>query len=243
MKVGLIAEQFINGDVEFNLHQIEKWLNASSHQGFDLLCFGEAFLQGFDGLTWEYMADLQIALEQTDPRILSLSKLAKVHQTGLGFGYIEKEGQTLYSSYLVVSAQGEKVTNFRRISPGWKESITDERYYREGHDFKTFELCNKKIAIAICGDLWHDDLLANLKKQQAELVLWPLYLDYTTEQWVSGEREAYARRAGELNVPVLMINSYVDALNLAKGGACVFSNGMVAQELPMEETGLLEVVL
>jgi predicted amidohydrolase len=243
MKIGLVAEQFINGDLDFNLHQIEKWLSANSHQGFDLLCFGESFLQGFDGLTWDTITDLGIALEQTDPHILSLCRLAKTYRTGLGFGYIEKEGNNLYSSYMIISARGEKVTNFRRVSPGWKEPTADENHYLEGQGFETVGLCGKKIAIAICGDLWHDDLVADLKNQQAELILWPLYLDYSPEQWYSGELEAYARRTGELNVPVLMINSYVDTPDRAKGGAYVFSNGTVAQELPLGETGILEVTL
>ncbi len=52
MKIGLVSELFRNGDMEFNVEQMRQRLIECSTQGFDLICFGESFLQGFDGLAW-----------------------------------------------------------------------------------------------------------------------------------------------------------------------------------------------
>ena len=42
--------------IAFNISQIEKALSAAQGR-VDLLCFGEAFLQGFDSLSWDYETD------------------------------------------------------------------------------------------------------------------------------------------------------------------------------------------
>lgn len=46
MILGLATYKFINNDIEFNISQIEKAIKSS--ENIDILCFGEAFLQGFD---------------------------------------------------------------------------------------------------------------------------------------------------------------------------------------------------
>lgn len=46
VKFGLASYKFINNDIEFNISQIEKAIKVSND--IDMLCFREAFLQGFD---------------------------------------------------------------------------------------------------------------------------------------------------------------------------------------------------
>ena len=50
MILGLVSYKFINNDTEFNISQIEKAIKQS--RDIDILCFGEAFLQGFDVFNW-----------------------------------------------------------------------------------------------------------------------------------------------------------------------------------------------
>lgn len=241
MRIGLIAEKYIDKDLEHNFAQMIKWLKQCEGQGYDLLCFGESFAHGFEALTWEHEKDLEIAITQSDPRIERLRRQAKRSKTGIAFGYIEKVEDKLFSSYLVLSGEGEVLANFRRVSVGWKEPIADHDFYLEGKDYTPFEFKDKKIGIAICGDLWHDDLFENFKEQQSDLLLWPLYINYTPKDWYDGEREAYAERAGDLQRPVLMINSLSDPPTQAFGGCYVFNSGRIEQELPLGGGGMLTV--
>lgn len=241
MRIGLIAEKYIDNDLEHNFAQMIKWLKQCEGQGYDLLCFGESFAHGFEALTWEHEKDLEIAITQSDPRIERLRRQAKRSKTGIAFGYIEKVEDKLFSSYLVLSGEGEVLANFRRVSVGWKEPIADHDFYLEGKDYTPFEFKDKKIGIAICGDLWHDNLFENFKKQQSDLLLWPLYINYTPEDWYGGEREAYAERAGDLQRPVLMINSLSDPPTQAFGGCYDFNSGRIEQELPLGGGGMLTV--
>lgn len=55
----------------------------------------------------------------------------------------------------------------------------------------------------------------------------------------------YAKQAGKLNVPVLYVNSVcldqADACGAARGGAALFENGFIKEELPAGQEGILIV--
>ncbi len=240
MKIGLVSEIFRNNDIGFNCRQIDKRLAEAKERNIDLVCFGESFLQGFDGLTWQHKEDLQRACSQEGETIQSIKELAVRHDTALSFGYIERVEDLIYSSNLVISSQGQILNNYRRVSVGWKVPRANPQYYKEGLSFGTFSFKGKQFATAICGDLWYDDNIEAIKKLQADCILWPIYVDYPVAKWEGGEKKEYARQVASLGVPVLMINSFVEAADRAKGGCCIFRSGKILKELPMGELGLLE---
>ena len=238
MKIGLVSEEFIDGDIKFNCRQIEKRLIECSQKGLDLICFGESFLQGFQGLTWDYAEDLRRAKSQDDEVVVFLKRLARQHEIALSCGYFEKERETIYCSNLVISHQGSILNNYRRLSPGWKEPKAGSNY-REGTQFSTFTYKGRRFAAAICGDLWAEANIRAAGQLEIDCLLWPNYLDYSLEKWESGEKEAYARQVQGISGPVLMVNSYVKEDQRAKGGCCVFQNGLILQELPVGNLGVL----
>jgi N-carbamoylputrescine amidase len=241
MRIGLIPELFTL-DVDHNLSQMLKWLQHFQGENLDLICFGEACLQGFAALNAEYEHDLAMAISQDDEVVVRLQAACQRAKTGLGFGYIEKDSGFLFSSYMLIGSDGNVLKNFRRVSPGWKlgQAFQDPRY-REGSDYSNFEYMGKKITVAICGDLWHDVLIEHFKAVESDLLLWPLYTNYEIETWESGEKEEYAQRVACLNRPVLMVNCFDDGEDIAHGGAFVFEQGKLSQELPMGEKGILQV--
>ena len=152
MRIGLVSYRCENRNIDFNISQIERAFREAEGKA-DLLCFGEAFLQGFDSLRWNYETDRQMAVEQSSEIISRLRKLTSEYGTALMTGYIEKDGEHLYSSCIVL-ADGEIVHNYRRISRGWKMFSITDGHYCEGSETGEFELYGKKIMPALCGDLW-----------------------------------------------------------------------------------------
>ncbi|EPV4646920.1 TPA: hypothetical protein ACSQIM_001141 [Clostridium perfringens] len=69
MKIGLASKEFINKDIEKNTHTIIKFMIEAKENNAHMICFGEAFLQGFDSLSWNYEKDKEIAY-QKNPRLL-----------------------------------------------------------------------------------------------------------------------------------------------------------------------------
>ena len=53
MKIGLASYRCENKNIEFNISRIERAMRKVQGKA-DLLCFGEAFLQGFDSLSLRY---------------------------------------------------------------------------------------------------------------------------------------------------------------------------------------------
>lgn len=243
MIIGLTSAKIKDNDTSHNLQQMEHYIIEASKEGIDLLCFGESFIHGFDGLTWDYNEDLKRALIQNDEKICYLQSLALNYGIGISFGYIEKDNNIIYSSNLVIDNTGNIIDNFKRVSIGWKEPIAPNEYYKEGKGFHTFSYKGKIFTTAICGDLWHDTFLLEAINQPADCLLWPLYVDFAVDDWNSKLFSEYEERVSNFKFPVLMINSYSDKENHAKGGCFVFQDGTTVKQLPMGELGILKFTL
>ena len=189
MRIGLVSYRCENRNTEFNIKQIELAMRRSRGKA-DLLCFGEAFLQGFDSLCWDYEADKAVALELSSETISRLRNLTVLYGISLITGYMEKDGEKLYSSCAVLS-EGEIVYNYRRISKGWKEYSKTDGHYCEGNEPGAFCLRGKEMALALCGDLW--DFPERFRTDR--LLIWPVYVNYTIREWEHGALGEYAAQA------------------------------------------------
>ena len=235
MRIGLASYEFKNNDIGFNLSQIEKALKESRGQ-VELLCFGETFLQGFDALTWDYERDKHIAVSQDSPIMGRICDLTVQYGTDLLFGYIEREGEFLYSSCAVIE-KGKLIHNYRRISKNWKEySLTDD-HYREGTTTDEFQYHGKSIMIGLCGDLW----LFPERFKTKELLIWPVYVNFDLEEWKTCEGE-YAQQAMLAAPKAVLINSLTKD-PVSHGNAFYFHNGKVESKLEYDREKVLVVSL
>ena len=234
MRIGLVSYRCENRNTEFNMGQIELAMQRAEGKA-DLLCFGEAFLQGFDALRWDYDTDRETALELSSETIARLKGWTVQYGIALATGYIERDGEKLYSSYAVI-ADGGIIHNYRRISKGWKEYSKTDGHYCEGDRTGTFRLHGKEMMIALCGDLW--DFPDRFRTEH--LLLWPVYVDYTIEEWNSGALDEYAAQAALAAGDVLMINP-IDREPVNHGGAFHFRNGRVAARIPFDREDILVV--
>lgn len=137
MRVGLASFMCKNKNVSFNMVQIERAMREAQGK-VDLLCFGEAYLQGFDSLCWDYAIDKDVALEQSSEIVCQLCRWSKAYGVALLTGYIERENESLYSSCVVIE-DGAILYNYRRITKGWKE------YWKTDESLTEFLLTKKEF--------------------------------------------------------------------------------------------------
>ena len=232
MKIGLVSYRCRNGDTAFNLRQIERAMRDARGKA-DLLCFGEAFLQGFDSLRWEYETDRRIAVEQSSETVDILRDLTVRYGAALLTGYIEKDRDCLFSSCIVID-KGETVRNYRRISRGWKEFTRTDSHYREGDETGEFTLRGETFMPALCGDLW--DFPERFRTEHT--LIWPVYVNYSTEDWAGGVLDEYARQAALAAKDTLMVNP-LDDDPVNHGGSFRFTGGTVAGRIPFDEERIL----
>ena len=234
MRIGLASYRCENRNIAFNLRQIELAMKSSEGK-VDLLCFGEAFLQGFDALSWNYEADRAMALEQSSDTIARLREWTVQYGISLITGYIEKEQDKLYSSCIVLSG-GKIIHNYRRISKGWKEYWKTDAHYCEGNEVTPFRLHGKDITLTLCGDLW--DFPERFRTEH--LLIWPVYVNYSVEEWDHGAVDEYAVQASLAAADVLMVNP-MDAAPVNHGGSFHFRNGKTVARIPFDQEGILIV--
>ncbi len=236
MRIGLACFPCRNRDASFNLAQIGRAMRAARGRA-DLLCFGEAFLQGFDALCWEYETDRHMAVEQDSAPMQQLRAWTEEYGVALLTGYLERAEDRLYSSCAIL-ADGGILHNYRRISRGWKEFRRTDGHYREGDDTAPFRFREAQITIALCGDLWD----APERFRTGGLLIWPVYCSYSPAEWEAEQLSAYAAQAALAADRTLMVN-VLDEGGDSHGGCCLFRNGQAADRLPFGEEGILYVTV
>lgn len=235
MKIGLACKEFINNDLAFNLSQMESALAAAQGR-VELLCLGESFLQGFDALNWTYENDRKIAIAQDGAVMDQIAGLTLRYGVDLLFGYIEidREEERLYSACAVME-RGKLTHNYRRISRGWKEFRRTDGHYGEGDHTGGFRYRGWPIKIALCGDLW--DFPERFKTDG--LLIWPVYVNFSLEEWKAYEAE-YAAQARLAAGRALMVNS-ISHNPRSFGGAFYFLDGRIESRLEYDREGILVV--
>ncbi len=95
MRIALAALGFVNKDINHNKMVIIDTLNNLKNK-VDIVLFGEAFLQGFDSLSFDYEKDKYIPLSIYSDVIREIIETAKNNQIAVSFGFIEKEDNKVY---------------------------------------------------------------------------------------------------------------------------------------------------
>lgn len=121
MRIDLSSAPVKNKDIPHNLAAMIAALVQAAADGADLVVFGESTLQGFDCLCWSYAADRDVALPLDSAPIRQLQDAARKYAAAISFGFIERDGDALYSSCAFIGADGEIIHRFRRVSIGWKD--------------------------------------------------------------------------------------------------------------------------
>lgn len=233
MRIALAAARFVNGDIVHNLAQIDRFAAQAREQGAALVCFGEAFLQGFDCLGWTYAQDRSMAVPTAGDAMAQVGWISEKQGVDILLGFLERDGESIYSSCALVQ-EGAFAQVYRRISRGWREVARTDDHYREGTEPKSFLYRGKRLAIALCGDVW--DMPERFALGE-DALLWPVYVSYTPAQWQAEAQAEYAVQAAKCCPHTLFINSLCDGD--AYGGAAVFRQGRIAETLPMGREGML----
>ena len=233
---------FINENIQHNKKVItDTMINCSKDA--DVVIFGEAFLQGFYGATFETEHDEKLAIERNDPAIREICSVAGEYGIAVSFGFIEKADNCFYSSQITIDAKGNTVDVYRRVSPGWKEESANEQY-REGSGFRIFSYMDRKIVVGLCGDFWFDENIDAVKMLSPDLIFWPVYTDFNCDEWNASMKYEYAEQAGKIGGSVLYVNSYCkdkDGDEIARGGAALFVDGKIRKEIPSGKEDILFV--
>jgi len=244
-KIALAAIKSIDFDITNNLLEIEKLIKKANDGDAEFLLLGEAVLNGFSGLEWDYEKDIEVNAIAQDSAIMQvLSESCKKKKIGIGIGYYEKSDGFICDSYIIINENGEIVINSRRMSEGWKDPDFKDIRYKEGEALPLFKIGSSKCTICICGDLWTEIIAHRASQHESDIIIWPLYIDYSKEEWESTAKQEYLDLVKNIGKRTILINSIGVMPDSANGGVMdILPNGKISSEVDMFSTELLFIEL
>jgi len=178
IKVGYVQTSPLFGDKEKNFEQIE---NLLVDVKADLIVLPELFATGYTFIS----KDEAISLAETPNGKTSnfLIKVSKMTGAVIIGGYVEKAGDEIYNSAMIVS-NNRVIDTYRKIHLYYKEKI----WFSPGDKpLKVYEINNIKIGIMICFDWIFPEVARSLALLGADIIAHPanLVLPYCQKAMVT----------------------------------------------------------
>jgi predicted amidohydrolase len=225
MRVCLIPLQIEIKNPSANLQHFQQRLKEVLPYKPDIVCLPECAFTGYLYDEQDFQQFAEPILGQTTTKI---SALAKEHSCYICFGLLESTSEGVYSSAVLIDKAGEILLVHRKI--------VEQPPFINGDQVKTIETEFGRLAILLCGDLFHDEVKVKIDKPLTALLL-PMSRSFDgkspdLERWVNDERQAYLNEVKKVGVTALIVNSLEMASPEASfGGAIVVnSNGKMLAE-------------
>lgn len=152
------------GRKEDSLHDMERWSVQAREQGAELILFPELNLCGY--ITAPVAAEL--AEEVPGPSTEQVIALARRLEMTVAFGLIERDGDNLYCTHVLVNGEG-LIGKQRKIHTPAQE----QPYWGLGGAIQVFNIGKAKVGITVCRDSFFDEMTRTLYFKGAEIVLMP----------------------------------------------------------------------
>lgn len=248
MRIALIVNK-VGPDRVRNLEEILFSVEKAASSGAKLIPLPDAVLTGLinnDNPTHD------LPLGETVPGVVTktIGMLCRQYSIWLSIGLLEREGNQLYDTAVLIDDEGYIVLKYRRIQPQWHGKTADPSVYCQGLEIPKCDTPFGSLAFLICGDLFDDKILSQFKVLAPDWIIFPFarcFSDGSINQirWDTEELPCYVERVKLAGTPALM-TSYLSDSNLndgnTSGGAFVISaSGNVIASHSLGEPGILLV--
>lgn len=249
MKAALVVHR-VTGDVAANVARMLSAADKAARHGVRLILFAEMASTGFIN-SGDPRRDREIAETVPGPVTGRLGVAARERGVWIGVGIFERDGLALYDSAILIDPSGTVQLIYRRAQPNWRTKDADPDVYRLGDGVRAAETPFGRVAFLLCGDLFDDAVVDQLKAAGPDLLLFPFARcfddgSYDQGRWDSDELPHYLPRVRRAGVTTLMAN-YVAAPEFdggSFGGAMhVAPEGALLSALPLGRDGILFVDL
>ena len=244
-----VPKQSLRWTIEETLFRIEAMVAAAGENKAQLVLFPELAATPGDN-TDDPQHDVPLGQPIPGEVTDCLARAAKAHGLYLGIGILEREGDSLYDSAILLGPAGEIEVKYRRIQPQWHGRDADPKVYREGSEMVVASTAIGRFCFAVCGDLFDVEIAARIKQKCLDYVLWPVARNFSDgsfcqERWDREEESEYVAAAASTGTTTLMVNRLVEPTSSeypSFGGALVTSRiGEVTARLPLARPGILYV--
>ncbi|GAA4365569.1 NAD+ synthase [Kangiella marina] len=232
MRIALAQNNYIVGDVQYNLNLIKNSVQKAEEAGADIVVFSELALSGYPPEDLLLRPDLFGLIEG------ALSDLQQLNSNvAMVIGHPRQEGGKTYNSASLIHKGALLLCYDKQLLPNY--SVFDEkRYFTPANDCPVVNFKGVNVSILICEDLWFTEPAQVAKLAGAELILSPNASPYYYGKApVRGEE--MSRRARENSIPVIYVNQVggqdeliFDGCSSAydSSGDCVFTAAEMSED-------------
>ena len=247
MKISLLQQNPIVGDLGGNAKRIIRGVKNASKDNPDLIVTSELALLGypprdlllqknFIEKSWEVAEDIAHHCKSTPPILLGLAQKNE-----------SEIGRPLFNVAALIN-NGEIIRCFHKTLLPTYDVFDEDRYFEPAHHSQILKLNNTPIGISICEDIWNDrdfwnkrryqiDPIESLVKSGAELII-----NISASPFTVGKQEIRERMLGciaaKYHIPIVYVNQTGGNDDLIfDGRSCGFdkSGNLVARALAFQE--------
>jgi NAD+ synthase len=155
------------GDFAGNKEKIENLYSEAVNANVELIIFSELAICGYP---LEDMPLMPAFVEQALIALEEITNLTKTSETSILIGALSKKDNKIYNSAFLLSA-GKVVHEHHKVKLPNYGVFDEKRVYAQGDKYATCLFKGVKLGVLICEDIWFEDGLDALVKDEVELVI------------------------------------------------------------------------
>jgi len=167
INIALVQENPIVGNVEHNYNLILKARNDTNSENTDLIVFSELFMSGYppEDLVLRYSF-----LDEIDTYLKLLVEETKKPGPAILVGLPVRDKNQIFNSVVLID-NGEIISIQHKCHLPNYDVFDEERIFNKGNLPGPINFRGLKIGVAICEDIWHEDVVECLAETGAELLI------------------------------------------------------------------------
>ena len=167
INIALVQENPIVGNVEHNYNLILKARNDTNSENTDLIVFSELFMSGYppEDLVLRYSF-----LDEIDTYLKLLVEETKKPGPAILVGLPVRDKNQIFNSVVLID-NGKIISIQHKCHLPNYDVFDEERIFNKGNLPGPINFRGLKIGVAICEDIWHEDVVECLAETGAELLI------------------------------------------------------------------------
>ncbi len=231
IKIASFQTSVFKTNFDQKINSIHNNLLECETQNVDIVCFPECHLTGYH--LNKVMID-RVAFTLNKPRFESLLQPWARFKMTIILGLIERKEDGFYNTVAVIN-QGKLLGAYRKIH-------INEKHFQAGNSIPVFEHNDTRFGVNICNDANFPQLAANVAKQGAQILFYPLnnsLKKQTAEKWRLRSPENLKLRAQETGCWIVSSDVAGESEGRMSYGCTqiVSPNGEVVSSVPELQSG------
>ena len=201
LKISLVQSNSIVGGIQCNAECVISNANEAEKKGSDLIIFPEMFLSGYQPLD---LVNKKSFLDNIFFHIQNIAKKTSKLNIRILVGAPWRIDKKTYNVFLSIHKGSIKTVSKKTHLPNY-DVFDEKRFFASGNGLDLLNIGNIKIGFPICEDAWHPDIIEQLKKLGADMIIIPNGSPYETNKLVE-RQQIIKKRCKESGLPIIYLN-------------------------------------